>query len=163
RTGTRCASATRAGLSSPWPRSATVCVPASSRARRDAGRSTRRTARPSTPPSASGTRTWAAAPSSTTTACASSDRGEPRRRGRLSAAARTGETKRGHLLAVPDEQDVPDEHGMVPRLAVDRGEARDLGEAVGLRRDQRQLAFLGQHEQQILVRQEEELSVAVPP
>jgi hypothetical protein len=46
-------------------------APASSPARRDGGRATRSRARRSTPPSTSGTRTWAAAPSITTTACAS--------------------------------------------------------------------------------------------
>ena len=44
------------------------------------------------------------------------------------------------LLGVADQQDVTDHRGVVPRLALDRGEAAQLGELVGRRPDERQLA-----------------------
>src|SRR5438034_9434293 len=50
---------------------------------------------------------------------------------------------------------------MVPGLALDRRESRELFEFVWGRRDQRQLTLLRQHQQQILVGQQHELAVAV--
>src|SRR5687768_13576289 len=50
---------------------------------------------------------------------------------------------------------------MVPGLALDRLESRELCERGRTRRDKRQLALFGQHQQQILVRQHDHLPVAV--
>ena len=51
---------------------------------------------------------------------------------------------------------------MVPGLALDRRHRRrDFRELVGSRPDQRQFTFLRQHQQQVLVGQQNELSVAV--
>ena len=54
-----------------------------------------------------------------------------------------GEAERGHLFAVAHEQHIAGDHGVVPRLALDAGHARDLREAVRRRADQRELAILG--------------------
>src|SRR5262245_3976160 len=53
----------------------------------------------------------------------------------LLSAACQRHSERGHLLAVPNKQDVVHEHGMVPRLAFDGFETRDLGELIGNRLD----------------------------
>ena len=50
--------------------------------------------------------------------------------------------ERGHLVAVTNEQDVPDQYRMVPGFAFDRLEPCDLSELVGRRPDQRQLTLL---------------------
>ena len=50
---------------------------------------------------------------------------------------------------------------MVPGLAFDRLEPRDLRELIRGRLDQRQLAFFRQHQQQILIGQQNDLAVAV--
>ena len=75
--------------------------------------------------------------------------------------AREGQPERGHLLAVANEQDVADQRRVVPGLALDRRGPRELREPVGGRPDQRQFALLRQHQQQVLVGQEDELAVAV--
>ena len=74
---------------------------------------------------------------------------------------RQGQPERGHLLAVANQQDVADQHRVVPGLALDRREPRELRELVGGRRDQRQFAFFRQHQQQVLIGQQDELAVAV--
>src|SRR6266404_1966015 len=85
----------------------------------------------------------------------------PRRQRR--SAAREGQPERGHLLAVANQQDVAGQHRVVPGLALDRRELRELRELVGSRRDQRQLTLFRQHQQQVLVGQQDELAVAVTP
>ena len=55
------------------------------------------------------------------------------------SAEREGQPERGHLLAVANQQDVADQHRMVPRLALDRREPRELPELVRGCPDQRQL------------------------
>src|SRR6266404_1280447 len=74
---------------------------------------------------------------------------------------RKREPECGHLLAVANQQDVADQHRVVPGLAFDRRGPRDLFELVRGRRDHRQLAFLRQHQQHVLVGQQDELAVAV--
>src|SRR3990172_12634598 len=75
--------------------------------------------------------------------------------------AREGQPERGHFLAVPNEQEVANQYRVVPGLALDRREPRELPELVGGRIDERQLTLLRQHEQHVLVGQEDELAVAV--
>src|SRR5258708_35623915 len=55
----------------------------------------------------------------------------------------TGESQPegGHLLAVANQQDIAGQRGVVPGFALDRREAREFGELIGSRLDQRQLAF----------------------
>src|SRR5215213_4887533 len=77
------------------------------------------------------------------------------------SAAREGKTERDHLFAVANQQDVAGQHRVVPGLALDRREPRELRELVGGRLDQRQLTFVRQHEQQVLVGQQDELAGAV--
>ena len=77
------------------------------------------------------------------------------------SAAREGQPERDHLLAVANQQDVAGQHRVVPGLALDRREPRDLRELVGGRPDQRQFALLRQHQQQVLVGQQDELAMAV--
>src|ERR1700676_1169801 len=79
---------------------------------------------------------------------------------RPSAAFRR-QPERGHLLAVAYQQCVPDQHRMVPGLALDGRESRNLRELVGGRPDQRQLTLLRHHQQQILIGQQDELAAAV--
>src|SRR5688500_8066640 len=79
----------------------------------------------------------------------------------LIRAAREGQPERGHLLAVANQQDVADQHRVVPGLALDRRELRELRELVGGRLDQRQLALLRQHQEQVLLGQQDELAGAV--
>src|SRR5262245_55271178 len=79
----------------------------------------------------------------------------------LPSLVRKGQPERGHLLGVANQEDVADQRWMVPGLALDRLEARELGELIGRRLDQRQLALLRQRQQQILVRQQYDLAVAV--
>ena len=77
------------------------------------------------------------------------------------SAVREGESERGHLLAVAKQQDVAYQRRVVPGLARDRREPCELGELVGSRPDQRQLTLFRQHQQQVLVGQQDELAVAV--
>src|SRR5262249_21741146 len=77
------------------------------------------------------------------------------------SAARQGQPERGHLLAVANQQDVADQHRVVPGLALDCRGPRNLLEPFGGRPDQRQFTLLRQHQQQVLVRQQDELAVAV--
>ena len=67
-------------------------------------------------------------------------------------AARQGQPKRHHLLAVASQQDVADQNWVVPCLARHRLEPRELRELVGCRRDQGQFALLRQHQEQVLIR-----------
>jgi hypothetical protein len=50
--------------------------------------------------------------------------------------------ERGHLLAIANQQDIADQHRVVPGLGVEHGKPCDLGELVGRCRHQRQLALL---------------------
>src|SRR5580700_1928834 len=50
---------------------------------------------------------------------------------------------------------------MVPGLALDRREPRELSELVGSRLDQRQLTLFRQHHHQVLIGQQDKLAVAV--
>jgi hypothetical protein len=50
---------------------------------------------------------------------------------------------------------------VVPGLALDRRDPREFPELVGGRPDQRQIAFFRQHQQQVLVGQQDELAGAV--
>src|SRR5713226_5656951 len=77
------------------------------------------------------------------------------------SAAREGQPERGHLLAVANQQGVADQRRVVPRLALDRGKPRELFELVWSCADERQLTFLRQHQQQVLIGQQEDLAVAV--
>src|SRR5262245_66038583 len=52
---------------------------------------------------------------------------------------------------------------MIPGLALDRREPRELRELVRGRPDQRQFALLRQRQQQVLVRQKNDLAVTVAP
>src|SRR5688500_6833720 len=79
----------------------------------------------------------------------------------LVRAAREGKPERGHLLAVADQQDVADQYRVVPGFALDCRELRDLRELAGGGLDQRQLAFIRQHQQQVLFGQQDELAGAV--
>jgi hypothetical protein len=83
---------------------------------------------------------------------ASAGRVERRRHARRSAcgtrlevapsAVRNGQAECRHLVVVANEQDVADQHGMIPGLALERGEASDLFELAAVCFDQRKLAFL---------------------
>src|SRR5688500_10834693 len=88
-----------------------------------------------------------------------SDRWFQRKPGSLGAR----QPERGHLLPVAHEEDVAGERRVVPGLALQRLEFRDLPELVGRRRHQRQLTLLGYHQQRVLVGQQHELPVAVAP
>ena len=89
---------------------------------------------------------------------------------RPSTALRTGPSTAGerhpecrHLLAVANEQHVAHKHRVVPRFSGEDRDPRDLLELIRGRPDQRQLAFLRQHEQQVLIGQKYELTAAVAP
>src|SRR5262249_33884778 len=77
------------------------------------------------------------------------------------SAAHDGQPERGHLLAVANQQDVANQYRVVPGLALDRWESRELRELVRGRPDKSQLTPLRQHQQQVLVSQQDELAVAV--
>src|SRR2546421_7044988 len=53
------------------------------------------------------------------------------------SAAGEGQSECGHFLAVANQQDVTGQHRVVPGLALDRREPRELGELIGGRLDQR--------------------------
>src|SRR5688572_26239316 len=74
---------------------------------------------------------------------------------------RAPQPERGHLLAVADEEHVAHDHRVVPGLAVDGFESRNLGELVGRGVDQRDLSLFGEHQQQVLVGEQDELAVTV--
>src|SRR6266404_6471674 len=77
------------------------------------------------------------------------------------SAACKGQPERNHLLPVANQQNIAGKHGVVPGLALHRREPRDLGELAGDRRDKRKFTLLRQHQQQVLVSQQEQLAVAV--
>src|ERR1039458_5153445 len=77
------------------------------------------------------------------------------------SAAREGQPERGHLLAVAIQQDVTGQNRVVPGLALERREPRELRELIGDRPDQRQLTLFRQHQKQVLIGQQDELAVAV--
>jgi hypothetical protein len=58
------------------------------------------------------------------------------------SASRQRHSERRHFLIVANQQDVADQHGVVPGFALDRLEARELRELVGARLNQRHLALL---------------------
>src|SRR5689334_16722773 len=72
-----------------------------------------------------------------------------------------GEPECRHFLAVPDEERVANQHWMIPRLAVDRFEARDLGKLIGNSLHQRKFALFRNHEQQIFIFEQDQLAVSV--
>ena len=55
---------------------------------------------------------------------------------------RKGEPERSHFFAIANQQDIACKHWMVPRLAFDRREPRELPELVEGRADQRQFTLL---------------------
>jgi hypothetical protein len=57
-------------------------------------------------------------------------------------AAGASQPERRHLLAVAHEKHVADERGVIPGLALDRLEPRELGELIGGCLDERQLSLL---------------------
>ena len=77
------------------------------------------------------------------------------------SSAREGETECGHLLPIANQQNIAGQHRVIPGLPLDRREPRELGELIGGRPDQRQLALFRQHQQQVLIGQQDELSIAV--
>src|SRR5215471_18287452 len=79
----------------------------------------------------------------------------------LPSVTREGQPERSHLLAVANQQDVAHQYRVVPGLALDRLEPRQLRELVRGRPDKSQLSLLRQHQQQVLVGQQNELTVAV--
>src|SRR2546428_7720322 len=79
------------------------------------------------------------------------------------SVAREGQPERGHLLAVANQQDVAGQRRVVPGLALDRRELRELRELVRRRPDQRKLALFREHKQHVLVGQQDELAMAVTP
>jgi hypothetical protein len=58
------------------------------------------------------------------------------------SATLEGQPERRHLLAVANQQDVADEHRVVPGLGIERRKPRELRELVGGRAYQRQLTLL---------------------
>jgi hypothetical protein len=74
---------------------------------------------------------------------------------------RERQPERSHLLAVANQQDIADQHWVIPGLPLDCRESRELPVLVGDRPDERQLPLLRQHQQQVVVRQQHELAVAV--
>src|SRR5262245_47364064 len=58
------------------------------------------------------------------------------------SAACEGQPERGHLLAVAGQQDVADQYRVVPGLALERPEPRELRELVRGRPDKSQLTLL---------------------
>src|SRR5262245_39496637 len=77
------------------------------------------------------------------------------------SALRWGQPERLHLLVVAHQQDVAGQRRVVPGLALQRRVPRQLPELLRRRRDQRQLALLRQHQQQVLVGEQDHLAVAV--
>src|SRR5215471_10334555 len=73
------------------------------------------------------------------------------------------ESECGHFLAVANQQRVADQRRMIPGLAVERLESCQLPELAGRRADERELALFRQHDQQILIREQDHLTVAVAP
>ncbi len=73
-----------------------------------------------------------------------------------------GQTEGGHLVVIANQQHVAGQCRVVPGLALDCRESRELRELVGSRLYQYHLTLLRQHEQHILVGQEHELAIAVP-
>src|SRR5262249_19499688 len=69
--------------------------------------------------------------------------------------------ERGHLLAVANEQDIACQRRVVPGLAFDRPESGELSELIRCGPDQGQFAFFRQHQQRLLIGQEDELAVAI--
>src|SRR5882762_6638658 len=70
------------------------------------------------------------------------------------SGARGRQPERGHLLAVAGQEEVAGQYRVVPGLALDRRESRELFELVRGRCDQRQLTVLREHQQQVLLRQQ---------
>src|SRR5438132_14160166 len=82
------------------------------------------------------------------------------REGQFQSVTREGQPERGHLFAVANQQDVADQHRVVPGLALDCRKPREFRELIGSCADQRQLTLLREHQQQVLVGQQHELAVA---
>ena len=65
-------------------------------------------------------------------------------------------------MVVAHQQEVADDHRVFPGLAFERlREPRDLGELIGRRLDEREIALFRQHQQQVLIRQKQELARAL--
>ena len=73
----------------------------------------------------------------------------------------SGEPERAHFLGVAHQQDVADQHRVVPGLALYCRRPRPLGGPRGRRVYQRQVSLLAQDEEQVLVGQQQELPLAV--
>src|SRR5262245_56087830 len=78
---------------------------------------------------------------------------------RTSASERQAECS--HLFAVANEQRVANQRRVIPGLAFEGRESRELFEPIGSRTDERQLTFLRHDQQHVLVRQQHQLAVAV--
>jgi hypothetical protein len=72
------------------------------------------------------------------------------------------QTECGHLVIIANQHDVADQHWMIPSLALEHPEPRELSELVGRRLYQYQLSLLRQHQQHILIGQKHKLTVTVP-
>ena len=77
------------------------------------------------------------------------------------SSARQGEPECSHLLPIADQQNIADQHRVIPGLPLDRGKPRQFCELIGGRPDQRQLTLFRQHQQQVLIGQQDELAIAV--
>ena len=63
-------------------------------------------------------------------------------------AIREGQSEGGHLVVIANQHNIADQRRMVPSLALERREPRELSELVGRRLYQHQLSLLRQHQQQ---------------
>lgn len=63
-------------------------------------------------------------------------------RSRHLLAARKRQPECGHLVIIANQQDIANEHGVIPRLALYCREPCELGELIGGRLYERELAFL---------------------
>src|SRR5262249_45207174 len=77
------------------------------------------------------------------------------------SAVREGQGECSHLLAVANQQDIAGQDRMVPGLALESREPGELRELIRGCSNQGQLTVLRQHQQQVLVGQQNELAVAV--
>src|ERR1700690_3716644 len=74
---------------------------------------------------------------------------------------RKRQPKRSHLLAIANQQHIAGQHRVIPGLAIEGREPRELRELIGGRPHQRQLSLFRQNHQQILIGQQDELAIPV--